>query len=58
MTELDDNVGVILKKIQDLIQRAHDFDVWQEPFVSLRVPMLVDLNADPFERAEEEAADY
>jgi arylsulfatase A-like enzyme len=40
------------------VQRAHGFGVWQEPFVQLRVPMLVDLHADPFERAEEEGADY
>jgi hypothetical protein len=32
--------------------------VWQEPFTQLRVPILVDLHADPFERAEDEAADY
>ena len=45
-------------KLLFLVQRAHGFDVWQEPFTPLRVPMLVDLHADPFERAEEEAADY
>jgi arylsulfatase A-like enzyme len=45
-------------KLLFLVQRAHGFDVWQEPFVQLRVPMLVDLHADPFERAEYEAGDY
>src|SRR4030095_15341764 len=30
-------------------QRAHGFDVWQEPFVSLRVPKLFNLRSDPFE---------
>jgi arylsulfatase len=45
-------------KLMFLVQRAHGFDVWQEPFVSLRVPMLVDLHADPFERAEFEGIDY
>jgi arylsulfatase len=32
--------------------------VWQEPFISLRVPKLFDLHADPFERAEYEGIDY
>jgi arylsulfatase len=33
-------------------QRAHGFDVWQEPFVPLRVPRIFNLRADPFENAE------
>lgn len=33
-------------------QRAHGFDVWQEPFVTLRVPKLFNIRADPFEVAE------
>jgi hypothetical protein len=32
--------------------------VWEEPFYTLRVPKLVDLQADPFERAPEEGIDY
>ncbi len=28
-------------------QRAHGFDVWQDPFVVLRLPKLFDLRADP-----------
>jgi arylsulfatase A-like enzyme len=39
-------------------QRSHGFDVWEEPFYTLRVPKLVDLQADPFERAPEEGIDY
>ena len=39
-------------------QRAHGFDVWEEPFVTLRVPKLIDLHADPFERGPEEGIDY
>src|SRR5262249_33997522 len=31
-------------------QRNHGFRVWSEPFVQLRVPQIVDLRADPFER--------
>jgi arylsulfatase len=33
-------------------QRANGFDVWQEPFVTLRVPKLYNLRSDPFERAD------
>ncbi|MBP9146875.1 MAG: arylsulfatase [Thermoanaerobaculia bacterium] len=33
-------------------QRAHGFDVWEEPFVELRVPRLFNIRADPFELAE------
>ena len=39
-------------------QRAHGFDVWQEPFVSLRVPKLFNLRSDPFETADHESMDY
>jgi arylsulfatase len=39
-------------------QRGHGFDVWQEPFVTLRVPKLFDLKGDPFERADHESANY
>lgn len=34
-------------------QRAHGFDVWQEPFVPLRVPRLFNIRTDPFEHAEQ-----
>jgi arylsulfatase len=39
-------------------QRAHGFKVWQEPLVTLRVPMLFDMLGDPFERAEHDAEMY
>ena len=39
-------------------QRAHGFDVWQEPMVTLRMPKLFDLRGDPFERADHEAIGY
>ena len=45
-------------KLVFLEQRAHSFDVWQEPFVQLRVPKLFSLRADPFERADHEGIDY
>ena len=39
-------------------QRAHGFDVWQDPLTVLRFPKLIDLFADPFERAEHESIGY
>jgi arylsulfatase len=39
-------------------QRAHGLDVWSEPLQQLRVPKLVNLRADPFERGMYEAGDY
>ena len=45
-------------KLQFLEQRAHGFDVWQEPFVQLRVPKLFTLRGDPFERADEDGIGY
>ncbi|MFI5318040.1 MAG: arylsulfatase [Myxococcota bacterium] len=39
-------------------QRSHGFDVWQEPFVPLRLPKLFNLRADPFEGADHDGMDY
>jgi arylsulfatase A-like enzyme len=39
-------------------QRAHGLDVWQDPFVTLRVPKLFNLRSDPFETADHEGMDY
>jgi arylsulfatase A-like enzyme len=39
-------------------QRAHGLDVWSEPLQQLRVPKLVNLRSDPFERSLYEAGDY
>jgi len=33
-------------------QRAEGFAVWQEPFVPLRLPKVINIRADPFEHAE------
>jgi len=33
-------------------QRAEGFDVWQEPFVMLRLPKLFNLRSDPFEKGD------
>ncbi|OQP38633.1 arylsulfatase [Niastella yeongjuensis] len=35
--------------------RAHGMKVWEEPFVSLRLPNLFNLRSDPFERASIDA---
>jgi arylsulfatase A-like enzyme len=39
-------------------QRAHGLDVWSEPLLQLRVPKLVNLRSDPFERSLYESGDY
>ncbi len=39
-------------------QRGHGFAVWQDPFVTLRVPKLFNIRSDPFETADHEAMDY
>ena len=39
-------------------QRAEGLEVWQEPFVTLRLPKIFDLRADPFERADRESIGY
>jgi arylsulfatase len=39
-------------------QRAQGLNVWQDPLVTLRLPKLIDLRADPFEIAPREAGDY
>ena len=45
-------------KIGFMEQRGHGFDVWQEPFVTLRFPKLFNLRTDPFERADHEGMGY
>ncbi|MGY8661576.1 arylsulfatase [Bradyrhizobium sp. UFLA05-109] len=45
-------------KILFLEQRAKGLDVWQDPLIPLRLPKLIDLRADPFERAQFEAGEY
>lgn len=45
-------------KMVFLEQRGHGFDVWQEPFVELRLPKLFNLRSDPFERADHDGMGY
>jgi len=39
-------------------QRAHGFNVWQEPFVPLRLPKIFNLRSDPFEKGEQLGIGY
>jgi arylsulfatase len=39
-------------------QRAAGMNVWREPFVKLRFPTLIDLRADPFEKAPVDSINY
>jgi arylsulfatase len=39
-------------------QRAEGFEVWEEPFVTLRLPKIFNLRADPFEKADVVGMDY
>jgi arylsulfatase len=34
------------------VQRAHTMQQWAEPFVKLRMPHIVNIRRDPFERAD------
>jgi len=49
---LGDWKGVFLEN------RAHQLDVWREPFVELRLPLLFNLRRDPFERAQHNSNTY
>ena len=39
-------------------QRARRFDVWRDPFVTLRIPKVFHLRRDPFERADTDSNSY
>ena len=41
-----------------LEQRAEGLAVWENPLIPLRFPKLVDIKADPFERAMTDAGEY
>ena len=45
-------------KIVFMEQRAHGFNVWQDPFVVLRFPKLFNLRMDPFELADQVGMGY
>ncbi len=41
-----------------LENRGKAFEVWREPFIELRVPLLFNLRRDPFERAQHNSNTY
>jgi arylsulfatase len=41
-----------------LENRANAFQIWREPFVELRIPLLFHLRRDPFEKAQVDANVY
>ena len=45
-------------KVVWLENRAEAFEVWREPFVTLRVPLLFNLRRDPFEKAQHNSNTY
>ncbi len=45
-------------KVHFMIQEAHGFDVWKNPYTPQAWPSLVNLRADPFERAMKESIGY
>ena len=45
-------------KVVFLENRGEAFEVWREPFVELRVPLLFNLRRDPFEKAQHNSNTY
>ncbi len=45
-------------KLNFTTQRAHGMEVWSEPFVTERMPVVANLRMDPFERAQHESMLY
>jgi arylsulfatase A-like enzyme len=45
-------------KLVFMEQRAEGLEVWAEPLVSTRLPKLISLRSDPFERAQHEGIGY
>jgi arylsulfatase len=41
-----------------LENRAHQLQIWREPFVRLRMPLLFNLRRDPFEKAQHNSNTY
>ncbi|MCB1502284.1 MAG: arylsulfatase [Bauldia sp.] len=45
-------------KVVFLENRGEAFEVWREPFVELRIPLLFNLRRDPFEKAQHNSNTY
>jgi arylsulfatase len=60
---LNDGAEVVAIRVGDwkatyLENRARQLDVWREPFVHLRLPLLFNLRRDPFEKSQENSNTY
>lgn len=60
---LNDAAEVVAIRVGDwkaiyLENRAHQLNVWREPFVHLRLPLLFNLRRDPFEKSQENSNTY
>jgi len=60
---VNDDGQVVAMRLGDwkavfLENRADAFEIWREPFVELRVPLLFNLRRDPFEKAQIDANIY
>jgi arylsulfatase len=60
---LNDAAEVVAIRVGDwkavyLENRAEQLQVWREPFIQLRMPLLFNLRRDPFERAQHNSNTY
>ena len=60
---VNDGGEVVAIRVNDwkaiyLENRAHQLDVWREPFVHLRLPLLFNLRRDPFEKSQHNSNTY
>lgn len=60
---VDDGGGVVAIRVGDWKavyheNRAQQLQVWREPFVSLRLPLLFNLRRDPFEKSQHNSNTY
>ena len=60
---MDDGGHVAAIRVGDwkahyLENRAHQLQIWREPFVHLRLPLVFNLRRDPFEKAQHNSNTY
>jgi arylsulfatase len=60
---LNDGAEIVAIRVGDwkatyLENRAHQLNVWREPFVHLRLPLLCNLRRDPFEKSMDNSNTY
>ena len=61
--KFNDDGQVVAARYQDwkvvfLENRGRAFEVWREPFIELRVPLLFHLRRDPFEKSQHNSNTY